>query len=51
MKPITTSVYTFRNLIEGFTATRKETAASHLADLRRAPAQGDIEHGPFCCFP
>jgi hypothetical protein len=32
-----------RYLIDGFTATRKELAASHLADLRRALNEGDLE--------
>ena len=32
-----------RYLIDGFTATRKELAASHLADLRRALNEGDLD--------
>jgi hypothetical protein len=32
-----------RHLIDGFTATRKELAASHLADLRRALNEGDLD--------
>ncbi len=32
-----------RHLIDGFTATRKELAASHLADFRRAVNEGDLD--------
>jgi hypothetical protein len=32
-----------RYLIDGFTATRKELAASHLADLRRALNEGELD--------